>query len=263
MLKKLCDKFSFCKSSFSCYENSGEKKPCIYTKIFLISSLTSLGVFYFAGPKIFSKYIYNNPKVIIDSIENMYKKDQEVGKKESKENSKKFALKILESLDVIYVGSKDAKHSIIYIFDYNCGYCKQQLKEILSLLKKRNDIKIIYYSVPITSNISYLASIVEEYLKIKKGSDFALKYLLQLSNVKEINKTSIESALKSLGISEKLDLIIKNEDARKAIELKHSEIKSIGLMGTPMEILLPNNSVDSIISVPGLSSAEELEKSFE
>jgi len=73
------------------------------------------------------------------------------------DDSKPYYLKILDALPdsaIIAVGPKDAENTVIEFMDYFCGYCKKIHPELISLVEKRNDTRVIFLQHPILSESS-------------------------------------------------------------------------------------------------------------
>ena len=73
------------------------------------------------------------------------------------DDSKPYHLKILEALPesaIIQYGPKDAENTIIEFMDYFCGYCKKIHPELISLIEKRDDTRVIFLQHPILSESS-------------------------------------------------------------------------------------------------------------
>ena len=75
------------------------------------------------------------------------------------DDSKPYQLKVLEALPeiaIIGIGPQDAENTIIEFMDYFCGYCKKIHSELISLVEKRDDTKVVFLQHPILSESSNL-----------------------------------------------------------------------------------------------------------
>jgi protein-disulfide isomerase len=75
------------------------------------------------------------------------------------DDSKPYYLKILDALPksaIIAIGPEDAENTIIEFMDYFCGYCKKIHSELISVVEKRDDTKVIFLQHPILSESSNL-----------------------------------------------------------------------------------------------------------
>ena len=75
------------------------------------------------------------------------------------DNSKPYYLKVLDALPqsaIIAIGPQDAENTIIEFMDYFCGYCKKIHSELISVVEKRDDTRVIFLQHPILSESSNL-----------------------------------------------------------------------------------------------------------
>ena len=75
------------------------------------------------------------------------------------DDSKPYYLKVLDALPksaIIAIGPQDAKNTIIEFMDYFCGYCKKIHTELISVVEKRDDTRVIFLQYPILSESSNL-----------------------------------------------------------------------------------------------------------
>ena len=75
------------------------------------------------------------------------------------DDSKPYYLKVLDALPesaIIAIGPQDAENTIIEFMDYFCGYCKKIHTELISVVEKRDDTRVIFLQHPILSESSNL-----------------------------------------------------------------------------------------------------------
>ena len=122
------------------------------------------------------------------------------------DDSKPYYLKVLDALPesaIIAIGPQDAENTIIEFMDYFCGYCKKIHSELISVVEKRDDTRVIFLQHPILSDSSNLIAkmVVAANLQCKgwdlhhglftvKGS-LTQQKLDQIIIDSEINKTKL------------------------------------------------------------------------
>ena len=75
------------------------------------------------------------------------------------DDSKPYYLKVLDALPesaIIAIGPQDAENTIIEFMDYFCGYCKKIHSELISVVEKRDDTRVVFLQHPILSDSSNL-----------------------------------------------------------------------------------------------------------
>ena len=92
------------------------------------------------------------------------------------DDSKPYYLKVLDALPesaIIAIGPQDAENTIIEFMDYFCGYCKKIHSELISVVEKRDDTRVIFLQHPILSESSkLLANMVVAANMQNKGIEF-------------------------------------------------------------------------------------------
>lgn len=108
--------------------------------------------------QIVREFIEKNPQVMIDSVEK-YGQSQQAADDEAASG------RIRQNMDWLV---KNAKHAeagnpkgdvtIVEFFDYNCGYCKQAMSDVMTLLDADKRIRLIFVEIPILGESSYEAA---------------------------------------------------------------------------------------------------------
>jgi protein-disulfide isomerase len=80
------------------------------------------------------------------------------------DDTKPYYLKILDAIPevgILAIGPEDAENTVIEFMDYFCGYCKKIHPELMSLIEKRDDTRVIFLQHPILSeNSNIIAKMV-------------------------------------------------------------------------------------------------------
>lgn len=241
-MKKLCKKSGGCSSNYA--ENCDKKNRCCRlwkALCMLLSFSVMFAIAMFLTSKYFVKsYIMNNPKVLIESIERMYKNDQEKAEQETSESVKTVQSDILSNPDFAFIGKAEESKRIVTLFtDMQCGYCKKQLNILLPLAEKLG-LKLYIVQTPILGLPSLAAARAMNYVT-KNNKDKYLKFLKLISEEKSINTSSLTKALKSIGVNnEELFKSLEAQSKTKydsLIEISFGFVQSLKVQGTPVMII--------------------------
>lgn len=186
----------------------------------------------------FKKYIDENPKVILDSVQRYVEKEQAKAQKQQQEqmdvNVKKNIARIRDEKNT-GVANPDGKKIIVEFYDYNCGYCKMASKAVDAIAKSDKNVKVIFRDFPIfggTSTDAAKYSIAVAMTTPNKFLDFHTA--LMSGEAKSID--NIEEALKKAKISvERIRRTLKTreKDIEKRLEDNRRLGEDIGIRGTP------------------------------
>ena len=110
-----------------------------------------------------TRVLNNNPQIIINALKKMGGNAGAAAGQMSPDQVKKAIAANKEELfndeNSPVVGNKHGKKVVVEFFDYNCGYCKKMLPNILQILEKDKDVKIIFKELPILGPTSITAAL--------------------------------------------------------------------------------------------------------
>ncbi len=151
------------------------------------------------------------------------------------DNTKPFHLKIIDAIPekgIVFIGLQNAKNTIIEFMDYFCGYCKKIHPELIELVEKRKDTRVIFIQYPILSEGSnFIASMIVAANFQNKGIELHNEIF---SMEGSINKEKLMQAVKKVGINEtKLSIDMSKDEVKNIVSLSSFLAKGAGARGTP------------------------------
>jgi len=151
------------------------------------------------------------------------------------DNTKPFHLKIIDAIPekgIVFIGPQNAKNTIIEFMDYFCGYCKKIHPELIELVEKRKDTRVIFIQYPILSEGSnFIASMIVAANFQNKGIELHNEIF---SMEGSINKEKLMQAVKKVGINEtKLSIDMSKDEVKNIVSLSSFLAKGAGARGTP------------------------------
>ncbi len=198
---------------------------------------------------IIKDYIMNNPTVIMDSVDQFQKRTM----REKSAGAIKTNEQYLSKDDgAPFLGNPDGDVKVIEFFDYNCGYCKKVLPELIQLTEKDKNVKIIFKDIPILGPTSETAA------KWAVAAHMQKKYFPFHKNMMDhkgpINDEVLEKAAKDAGVDvEKLKKDIEGTEVLMQIEKNSALAGQLGITGTPAFVIGED-------IVPGALPIEEMER---
>ena len=200
---------------------------------------------------IIEKYILENPEIIIESLEKFTANQKEKEKKSFVNILNNFYdTKVYESLPRI--GNIDSKLIIVEFVDYNCGYCKKTLPTIAKLMKKFDNIQIVFIDYPILSESSEIAARAS--LAANEQNAYFEYHTVLLNNKKSINEAILYKIAKELSLDiEKFKKDMSSEKIKNNIIKNVKFANSLKIRGTPTFII--GNQI-----LPGAYDYDKLKK---
>ncbi|WP_127070741.1 DsbA family protein [Pelagibacterium lentulum] len=153
----------------------------------------------------------------------------------------------------IVLGNPDGDVTLVELFDYNCGYCRQVVPDLLALIDQDPDLRIILKEFPILSQGSVDAARIG-ILVNREGADYTAFHTALFSARGAIDAEVALAAAESVGLNRVLlELDMNNDDVTAVIERSYRIAQGLGVSGTPTFII-----GDEVI--PGAVSKDQLER---
>lgn len=178
------------------------------------------------------EYILNNGQILIESVNNFQKKQEEEANKQAEVKAKELLASLKGEKMMAATGNPDGDVTIVEFFDYNCGYCKKAYDEIVQLLKEDKNVHVVFYDMPILGPESVEAA--RWSLAAKKQDKYFDYHVAIMNHVGAKNEETYKELAEKAGLdAEKLA----KDKASPAIEeeiQKHIQMaQDLGIQGTP------------------------------
>lgn len=178
------------------------------------------------------EYILRNGDVLIESVNNFQQKQEEEANRGAEVKAKELLASLKTDKNIAVAGNPKGDVTVVEFFDYNCGYCKKALEEVLQLLKDDKNVKIVLYDMPILGPDSLEAS--RWALAAKKQNKY-FEYHVALMEYQGAKDEGVYKDLaKKVGLDADKLAKDKNDSAIEAeIEQHLAVAQSLGIQGTP------------------------------
>ncbi|MCB1529726.1 MAG: thioredoxin domain-containing protein [Alphaproteobacteria bacterium] len=173
------------------------------------------------------KTMLDNPEVIIKSVEDFRVRQQAEAEKKQAEDAQAFLKKLGTSKTPFMAGNPKGDVTVVEFFDYNCGYCRKAFEDIQALLKDDENVKIIFFDMPVLGSGSVEAA-RWSVAAAKQGKYFDFhRRLITRSGPKD------EDAFSDVAKEAGLDVAQLKKDAgdSKTQEIIDENLKQAGAMG--------------------------------
>ena len=129
---------------------------------------------------IIKNYLITHPEVIEDAVNELSKRQAAADQAKHEAMITQNANAIFNSPRGVTLGNKNGDVTFVEFFDYNCGYCKRAMADMLDLLKSDPKLKVVLKEFPVLSEGSVEAAKVAIAARMqdpKKYLDFHTKLL--------------------------------------------------------------------------------------
>lgn len=181
---------------------------------------------------IIREYLMKNPQVIIDSVNEFGKSQQEAENKKSEEAVKANMDWLVKNPKHAEAGNPNGDITIVEFFDYNCGYCKQAMTDVMDIMDTDKKIRLVFIEIPILGEGSFEAA---RWALAAKNQGKYLEYHIALMRHRgAYNEAILADYAKKVGLDVEKMKKDKADPALNAILDENLNMASqFGISGTP------------------------------
>jgi protein-disulfide isomerase len=205
---------------------------------------------------IVKNYLIAHPEVLEEAM-------AELNKRQAAAEAEKHEASVASNADTIFnsprgvvLGNKDGDVTFVEFFDYNCGYCKRAMSDMLDLLKNDGKLKVVLKEFPVLSEGSVEAAKVAVAVRMqdptgKKYLDFHQKLL---GGRGPADKARAMAAAKDAGLdTARIEKDIASPEVKATIEENFKLAEAMGMNGTPSYVI----GKQVVIGAVGLDGLKE------
>jgi len=185
-------------------------------------------------------YLIAHPEVLEEAM-------AELNKRQAAAEAEKHEASVAQNSDTIFnsprgvvLGNKDGDVTFVEFFDYNCGYCKRAMADMLDLLKSDTKLKVVLKEFPVLGQGSVEAAQVAIAVRMqdpsgKKYLDFHQKLL---GGRGPADKARAIAAAKDAGLDvARIEKDLASPEVRATIEENFKLAEAMGMNGTPSYVI--------------------------
>jgi protein-disulfide isomerase len=203
---------------------------------------------------IVKNYLISHPEVLEEAMAELNKRQAAADAEKHEASVAENASTIFNSPRGVMLGNKDGDVTFVEFFDYNCGYCKRAMADMLDLMKSDPKLKVVLKEFPVLSPGSVEAAQVAVAVRMqdpsgKKYLDFHQKLL---GGRGPADKAHALAAAKEAGLDmAKLEKDLASPEVKATIEENFKLAEAMGMNGTPSYVI-GKQVVVGAIGVDGL-----------
>jgi protein-disulfide isomerase len=185
-------------------------------------------------------YLIAHPEVLEEAMNELSKRQAAAEAEKHQAGVAKNADAIFNSPRGVTVGNKDGDVTLVEFFDYNCGYCKRAMIDMLDLMKSDSKLKVVLKEFPVLSQGSVEAAQVAVAVRMqdpsgKKYLDFHQKLL---GGRGAADKARAMAVAKEVGLDmAKLEKDMASPEVKATLEENLKLAEAMGMNGTPSYVV--------------------------
>jgi protein-disulfide isomerase len=201
-------------------------------------------------------YLLTHPEVLEEAMAELSKRQATAEAEKHEASVATNAATIFNSPRAVTIGNKDGDVTFVEFFDYNCGYCKRAMTDMLDLMKSDPKLKVVLKEFPVLGPGSVEAAQVAVAVHMqdaggKKYLDFHQKLL---GSKGQADKARAMAAAKEAGLDiVRLEKDIASPEVRATLEENFKLAEAMGMNGTPSYVI----GKQVVVGAVGLESLKE------
>ena len=199
-------------------------------------------------------YLVAHPEVLQEAMTELEKRQTAAEAEKHKAAVKAHAKALFSSPDQVTLGNPNGNVTFVEFFDYNCGYCKRAMSDMLTLLKDDPKLKVVLKEFPVLGPGSVEAAQVAVAVRMqdktgKKYLEFHQKLLGGRGHADDARALAVA---KEVGLDmDRLEKDMKSPEVKKTLQQDFKLAEALGLNGTPSYVI-GDNVVVGAIGLQGL-----------
>ena len=190
--------------------------------------------------KIIKDYLIAHPEILEDMSVELSKRQAEAEAEKHRAAVKKNADLIFNSPRGVIVGNRSGDVNFVEFFDYNCGYCKRAMQDMLGLMKADPNLRVVLKEFPVLGPGSVEAAQVAVALRMQDpGGKKYLDFHQRLLNGRgQVDKARALAAAKEAGADmAKLEKDLASPEVNATLNENFKLAEDMGLNGTPSYVI--------------------------
>ena len=202
------------------------------------------------------EYLIAHPEVLQEAMAELEKR-QAAGEAEKHQAAvKENATVLFSSPRQVNLGNPQGTVTFVEFFDYNCGYCKRAMSDMLTLMKDDPKLKVVLKEFPVLGPGSVEAAQVAVAVRMqdKTGQKYLQFHEKLLGGRGQADKAHAMAAAKDVGINmAQLEKDMASAEVKDTLQENFKLAEALGMNGTPSYVIGDN----VIVGAVGLEALRE------
>jgi len=188
---------------------------------------------------IIKDYLLKNPDVLREALVEMERRAKQDEESKRSAAVADLAPKIFNSRHQVVLGNPNGKIQIAEFFDYNCGYCKRAMADMMDIIKKNPDVRMVLKEFPVLGPGSVEAAQVAAALHQQFDGEKYLAFHQRLMSARgQVARAQALAAAKASGADmDKLEAALNSEAVKAGIQEVMQIADALSLTGTPSYVV--------------------------
>jgi protein-disulfide isomerase len=212
--------------------------------------------------QIIKDYLMAHPEIMTDVINELDKRQKEAEVEKHRTAVKENFATLFTSPHQVVLGNPKGNVTMVEFFDYNCGYCKRAMSDMLDLLKADGNLRFVLKEFPVLGEGSVEAAhvAVAARMQDKTGKKYLEFHQKLLGGRGPADKARALAAAKDAGFDiARIEKDMQSPEVKATIDENMKLAEELGVNGTPSYVV-GSDVVVGAIGLDGLKQKIEAER---
>jgi protein-disulfide isomerase len=201
-------------------------------------------------------YLIAHPEVIQEVMTEIEKRQAEAEAEKHKEGVKQYSKVLFYSPRQVTLGNPEGDVTMVEFFDYNCGFCRRALVDMLDLMKADPKLRVVLKEFPVLGPGSVEAAQVAVAVRMqdKDGRKYLEFHQKMLSSRGQADRARALAVAKEVGLDMgRIEKDMASDEVKETIDENLKMAEALGLNGTPSYVI----GTDVVVGAVGLTALKE------
>ena len=178
-------------------------------------------------------YVTNNPEILVNMRAqiNRHQQEERAAQQQKAINDNAEALYRSDKSQV--VGNPDGDVTIVEFIDYNCGYCRRAMPDVVKLVDNDDKVKVVFKELPIFGDDSKEAA--KGALAAAKQNKYFEMHQKLFGEPGKADKEKVLRIANEIGLDvPQLERDMERPDIQASLDEARELAQKLGIRGTPM-----------------------------
>jgi protein-disulfide isomerase len=206
--------------------------------------------------KIVREYLISHPEVLQEAMAELEKRQGEAEAAKHQAAVADNAKTLFSSPNQVVLGNPNGNVTMVEFFDYNCGYCKRAMTDMLTLMQNDPNLKVVLKEFPVLGPGSVEAAKVATAVRMqdKTGKKYLEFHQKLLGGRGQADHARAIAVAREVGVDmTRLAKDVESAETRASLQESFKLAEALGLNGTPSYVV----GKDVVIGAVGLTALKE------
>ena len=207
--------------------------------------------------RIVREYLLSHPELLQEVMSELEKRQAVAEAEKHRTAVKQYSEVIFSSPRQVTLGNTQGDVTVVEFFDYNCGYCKRAMSDMLDLMKNDAKLKFVLKEFPVLGEGSMQAAQVAAAVRMqdKSGGKKYLEFHQKLLTGRgPADKARALAVAKEIGLDvARIEKDMAGDEVKAQLEESFKLAEALGLNGAPSYVV----GNDVVVGAVGLNTLKE------